>query len=52
MNKTVLATLLIAILLILTACASDRPREDTEESTSLATVYGQIAISGDYISTD
>lgn len=47
MNKIVLAT-----LLILTACATDRPREDTDESTSSATVYGQIAISGDYISTD
>jgi len=47
MHKIVLAT-----LLVLSACATDRPREDAEEGTSSATVYGQIAISGDYISTD
>jgi len=45
--------LTIALLLLgLSACASDQPREEPDEGESGVTIYGQVSGSVDSISTD
>ena len=44
--------LLVAVLAIaLSACATSRPVKDTETTSDGPTVYGQISVSVDHVST-
>ena len=49
--KTSLATSLLALALGLSACVLDRQAKDTEPASGDATVYGQVSVSVDHVST-
>jgi hypothetical protein len=38
-------TIMLALLIVLSACTTNRPAEDSEVGTSGPTVYGQISVS-------
>jgi len=44
--------MLSILLLMLTACATDRPPENTAEGSSGPTIYGQLSISVDKFRSD
>ncbi len=50
-SKTGLATSLLALSLGLSACVLDRQTKDTESRSGDATVYGQVSVSVDRVST-
>jgi hypothetical protein len=44
--------ILLAILILLSGCATDRPAEGAADEASGPVVYGRVNVSVDHVSTD
>lgn len=43
---------ILMLVVVLSACATDRPAEDTHEESSGPTVYGQLSVSVDRVTVE
>jgi hypothetical protein len=43
--------MMLAALLLLSACATNRPTDDSAQDSTGPTVYGQVGVSVDHVST-
>jgi hypothetical protein len=41
---------MLVLLVLLSACTTNRPAEDSEEGSSGPTIYGQLSVSVDHVS--